>query len=338
MRLRATSLLPAGCLALAFAATPISAQGTVDSHVAAARAAAARDHIGLFDTVCSASSLQPPAPARSPAPAASAAAAAARQVPARAEWYAEPVKVFDNLYFVGQTEYSAWAVTTSDGIILIDTIFDYSVEAEVVEGLKKLGLNPASIKYAIVSHGHGDHHGGAKLLQERFGTRIIMGAPDWDLVERNTRDPRPKRDMVASDGQKLTLGDTTVTLYLTPGHTAGTISTLVPVKDGGKPHLAAAWGGTAFNFPKTPENFRRYIASAERFRDIVAKSGADVIFANHTNFDGSKTKLPALATRKPGGPHPYVIGNDAAQRYLTVAAECAKAALAGLSTEGQRQP
>ena len=68
--------------------------------------------------------------------------------------------------------------------------------------------------------------------------------------------PAPKRDIVATDGQKLTLGDTTLTLYLTPGHTPGTISTLVPVKDGGRPHLAAAWGGTAFNFPRTPENFR----------------------------------------------------------------------------------
>ena len=61
------------------------------------------------------------------------------------------MKVFDNFYFVGQTEYSAWAVNTSDGIILIDTIYDYSVEDEVVNGLKKLGLDPSKIKYAIVT-------------------------------------------------------------------------------------------------------------------------------------------------------------------------------------------
>ena len=59
---------------------------------------------------------------------AAAAAPPGRVIPPREQWHAEPVKVFDNLYFVGQTEYSAWAVTTSDGIILIDTIFDYSVE------------------------------------------------------------------------------------------------------------------------------------------------------------------------------------------------------------------
>ena len=62
--------------------------------------------------------------------------AAPRTTPARDTWYARPVKVFDNLYFVGQSEYSAWAVTTSDGIIIIDPIFDYSVEDEVVTGLR----------------------------------------------------------------------------------------------------------------------------------------------------------------------------------------------------------
>ncbi len=54
--------------------------------------------------------------------------------------------------------------------------------------------------------------------------------------------------MVATDGQQLTLGATTLTLYLTPGHTLGTISTLIPVRDRGKPHLVAEWGGTMFNW------------------------------------------------------------------------------------------
>jgi metallo-beta-lactamase class B len=257
----------------------------------------------------------------------------------RSQWHAEPVKVFDNLYFVGQTEYSAWAVTTSDGIIIIDTIWDYSVEDEIIGGLTNLGLDPRRIKYAIVSHGHIDHAGGARYLQDHFGARVILSAADWDLLDRDTGAwPKPKRDMVASDGQKVTLGDTTLMLHLTPGHTLGTISTLIPVKDGGKPHLAAEWGGTAFNWiqnrtayitPETPDRFwfETYSTSAERFRGIVAKTGADVLISNHTIYDGSKTKLPALEKRKPGDPNPYVIGNESVRRYLTVADECAKAGL-----------
>ena len=295
----------------------------VQTHIAAAKAAAGQEHKGLFDRVCTFETEQP-------------AASQSKGPPDRSKWHAEPVKVFDNLYFVGQTEYSAWAVTTSDGIIVVDALWDYSVEDEVVNGLKKLGLDPAKIKYVLVSHGHIDHAGGAKLLQDRFGARVILSAVDWDLLDRNKQPwPKPKRDMVATDGQRLTLGDTTLTLYLTPGHTPGTISTLIPVKDSGKPHLVAEWGGTAFNFTITPDKprkywFETYINSAERFRDVIGKAGADVLIANHTNFDGSKTKLPALAKRKAGDPHPYVIGNESIKRYLTVAQECAKAGLLGL--------
>jgi metallo-beta-lactamase class B len=233
-------------------------------------------------------------------------------------------------------------VNTSDGIIVIDAIFDYSVEDEIANGLTKLGLDPKKIKYVIVSHGHSDHVGGARYLQDHFGARVIMSAADWDLVERtNANWPKPKRDMVATDGQKLTLGNTTLTMYITPGHTLGTISTVIPVTDNGKPHVAAAWGGTAFNWTQnraayiTPEHpdrfwFETYLKSAQRFRDIVTKAQADVLIANHTNFDGSKTKLPALAQRKATDPHPYVIGNDSVKRYMTVAEECAAAGLAGV--------
>jgi metallo-beta-lactamase class B len=305
-----------------------TAPDTVEAHVAAAKAAAGQYHTGLFNAVCAAATQPPAAPQRGQA-----AGRGQQPPPDRAQWYAEPVKVFDNLYFVGQTDWSAWAVTTSDGIIIIDTIFEYAVEEEVAGGLRKLGLDPAKIKYVIVSHGHRDHSGGAKFLQDRFGARVIMSAADWDLLDRNTTDPaKPRRDMVATDGQKLTLGDTTLTLYITPGHTAGTISTLIPVKDNGRPHVVAEWGGTLFGnaTQRTPDNLRTYIASAERFQDIVAKAGADVIISNHTVYDGSKTKLPALASRRPGDPHPYVIGRDATRAYLTVAEECAKAALASL--------
>jgi metallo-beta-lactamase class B len=203
------------------------------------------------------------------------------------------------------------------------------VDDEIAEGLKKVGLDPANIKYVIVSHGHGDHSAGAKYLQDRFKARVMLSATDWDLVDRG-RGAKPARDLVARDGQKLTVGDTTITIYLTPGHTAGTLSYLIPVKDNGQPHLVAEWGGTAFNFPRTQENFRTYAASAERFGQIAVSAGADVIISNHSTYDGSTRKLPALAARKPGDRHPYVIGTDAVKRYMQVAAECAKAWVARL--------
>src|SRR5438874_2181640 len=152
-----SSLAMKTALGLMLAVSMLAAQNTNDTpeaHVAVAKSAAGEDYQNLFNFLCA-----------MPAPRGSAGAGAQRGQggggqrqgpPDRATWYAEPVKVFDNLYFVGQSEYSVWAVTTSEGIIVIDTIFDYSVEEEIA-GLKQLGLDPANIKYAIVTHAHPDH-------------------------------------------------------------------------------------------------------------------------------------------------------------------------------------
>jgi metallo-beta-lactamase class B len=317
----------------------------VDRHVAAAKVAAGSEWTGLYTAVCgdAVGLSQPPAP-RAGGPGGGAGRAGGGggrraggppAAPARETWHAEPVKVFDNLYYVGMTEYSAWAITTSEGIILLDAIYDYSIEDEVTGGLKKLGLDPTRIRYVIVSHGHLDHAGGAKYLQDTYGAKLIMSAADYDLLDQQNPTWKPKRDMVATDGMKLTLGDTTLTLYLTPGHTLGTISSIIPLRDGARRHTAAAWGGTRFNFGRNREQLEMYATSAARFRDIAGTAGADVLLSNHTEYDGSKTKLPAVMARKPGEPHPYVIGNDVVKRYLTIANECAQAAVAGVSQTAQ---
>ena len=127
--------------------------------------------------------------------------------------------------------------------------------------------------------------------------------------------------MVATDGQKLTLGDETITIYLTPGHTPGTVSLLIPLRDAGQTHLAALWGGTGFQF-----SAETYNKQAERFRDIVTKAGADVILSTHPQLDKSDVKLRLVEKRQPGDRNPYVVGNDVVRSYLTVAAECSAAA------------
>lgn len=319
-----------------FIAAAAHGQDAFREHLAAARAAAGDEHAGMVQRLCPMETAAavpgrggPPGRggARGAPPARGPGARGAGGAPPRESWYAEPVKVFDNLYFVGMTEFSTWAVTTSDGIIVIDPIFDYSVEAEVVDGLRKLGFDPADIRYVLVSHGHGDHAGGAKFLQDNFGARVLLAAADWDLLEAQNPSWKPRRDMVVTDGEKLTLGDTTLTLYLTPGHTLGTVSTLIPVRDGGVPHVAALWGGTLFNFGPDVDRLQSYADSAARFRDLAGAAGADVLLSNHTDYDGSKQKLPALATRAPGQPHPYVVGRESVANYLTVAEQCALAAV-----------
>ena len=126
----------------AMLAAQAQAPVTPESLVVAAKRAAGADHAGTFLRVCVAPDN---VGGGAPRPAAAGAAPPARTVPDRATWYAQPYKVFDNLYFVGTKIHSAWALTTSDGIIVIDTLFDYAIEPEIVEGVTKLGLNPRDI-------------------------------------------------------------------------------------------------------------------------------------------------------------------------------------------------
>ena len=313
------SLLLIAALGCAFTHAQQPAPNGVDAHRLAAQRAAGLEYAGLLSRLC----VVPPNKENSPPP-----SATLRPVPDRSSWYAPPFKVFDNLYWVGTKIHSSWALTTSDGIILIDTLYNYASEPEIVDGLTKLGLDPAKVKYVIVSHGHGDHDEGANLMQQRFHAHIIMGGPDWDAIEKAHPMPggTPKRDMVATDGEKLALGDTTVTIVFTPGHTLGTLSLLFQVKDQGKPLNVVYSGGTAFNNQFDAERFQMYIASQRKLARLAADSSATVLLSNHSEFDDAYTKARLLATRKPGEPNPFEVGSESVARYFTTTDECAQAA------------
>jgi metallo-beta-lactamase class B len=298
--------------------------------VAAAKRAAGRDHAGTFVRICVAPDNLASAPPRPTPAAAPAAAPPARTVPDRSTWYSPPYKVFDDLYFVGTQIHSSWALTTSDGIILIDTLFDYAVEPEIVDGLTKLGLDPRNIKYVLISHAHGDHDQGAALLQSRFGAKIVMGAADWEATLQRPATAAggvPKRDIaVGPEGTEITLGGTTVLVVPTPGHTPGTLSYLFPVKDAGRPLIVAYSGGTAFNFPRQAQSFAIYRDSAAKMLGVARVGGATVLMTNHTEFDRAYDRVRlAQLPRAAGEKHPYETDAATVQHYFEMQRDCAEA-------------
>ncbi len=254
------------------------------------------------------------------------------KAPPRSSWFAEPAKVFDNLYFVGGKIHSAWALQTRDGIILFDTAYPYNSEELIVGGMKKLGLDPKDIKYLLVSHAHQDHIGGAEMIQTRYGARVVMSEPDWTLVEKvpkRFKTMAPKRDIVATDGMQLTLGGSTVTIWFTPGHTDGTTSFTFQVLDSGKPLNVVYSGGTALVYEwDQPDwsiaNLQKYIDSQRHLAAEARRTGATVLLSNHSEFDEAEKKNRMLAGRG-NGPNPYEIGADWVQRYFQVTENCARA-------------
>src|SRR5579883_154857 len=93
----------------------------------------------------------------------------------------EPIKLFDNVYAVGNSETAVYALSSSEGLVLLDAGFENKAEALVAQ-LQKLGFSPDKVKYILLAHGHADHFGGAKYFQDHFGTKVGTTAADWDLI------------------------------------------------------------------------------------------------------------------------------------------------------------
>jgi metallo-beta-lactamase class B len=252
--------------------------------------------------------------------------------------WVEPTRIFDDLYYVGNEFVGVLVVRTSAGLILFDSSSSAEEAAQhLVPGLRKLGLKPSEIKYVVVTHGHWDHFGGASYLQKEFGARIALGAPDWDLIEKAPTDalevkdhPIPRHDIAITDGQQITLGDKTVTLYLTPGHTPGTVSAIVPVTEGGKRYTLSLYGSVAFPPSLEPTErtggLRKYDASVQRFAEITRAAGATGILNTHVFADGGLARLASARARLPGQPNPFLLGADATSRYYGILHECLQAA------------
>jgi metallo-beta-lactamase class B len=329
----ATAVLTASVLAQA-------PQTEIDAHIAAAKTAAGLNFRDTFVNLCLAGAG--PGPGRAAAgrgaaapaanqPARGRAAGGAPQTPDRTTWYAPPFKIFDNLYWLGTRQHSSWALQTSAGIIIIDTNFAWATEPEIIDGLTTVGLKPQDIKYVVISHAHGDHDQGAAELQKRFSAKVVMGAPDWETTLQRPATAAggvPTRDVVVGpEGMKLSLGDTTIDIVATPGHTPGTLSYVFPVKDQGRAVVVAYSGGTLTGaFGTNGAKWDEYIASQQKISKVAADAGASVILSNHSEYDGAYTKARLLlAPRQPGENHPFIVGTDAVQRYFTVMSECAMA-------------
>ena len=278
----------------------------------------------------------------------------------REEWFAWPLNIFDDLYFIGTKTAGVWAINTSDGIIVIDTNFHYS-GTELVLGLLNYALDPDDIKYVIVTAGHADRYFGAKDIQDTYpNARIAMSAADWDIVAKDSAPAalKPRKDMVITDGQKITLGDVTVTAYITPGHTPGTLSLIIEplsnmksvASDNGR-HVASIWGGADPSlgrqgvryYPDGQTMITSQLASLRRFVDLGTKAGVDMILTPtlvHGNIaqkmyawrlmnpdQGVRGQFVDETVRLLSEPHPFV-SREAVERYHRVLIECYEAQLA----------
>ena len=255
----------------------------------------------------------------------------------------EPQWIFDDVAVLGDRGTVIYAIKTAAGVLLIDSGYSTRVESLLLPSLAKLGIDPATVKYVLITHGHPDHFGGALYLQQHYGARVVASATDWQLmagapswlppkVEPWMVAPGPARDVVGdvvvADGDEIVLGKLHVRAYLVPGHTPGALGFVFPVKDRGDIRMAALFGGLILSGGRiSDDGLRQYIDSLAHFAEVTHRARVEVELENHTLFDDTWTKAAALAARKPGDPNPFVVGDRDYQAFLRVLSECTGAEL-----------
>lgn len=167
--------------------------------------------------------------------------------------YHPPFHIAGSVWFIGNTYVSTYLIDTGSGLILIDPGFRETIYL-VFDSIRKLGYDPADIKHIFLSHGHVDHVGGTRFLQEYSGAKVWLGKGD-EMFFSIRRDLILDEDHVApftinefyDYNKPFLMGNTKICFRHTPGHTPGTTSFFVHTLHNGKPVVGAMHGGLGLN-------------------------------------------------------------------------------------------
>jgi len=201
----------------------------------------------------------------------------------------EPFKIIGNVYFVGTFQASSHLIDTGDGLILIDTGYE-NILYLLVDSIYKLGFRPADVKYIVHTHKHWDHTQATKAMVDLSGAKTLIGRKDAEKVKEYFTP-----DILITDGDTLSLGNTTISFLETPGHTEGTISLFFETEEDGKSYRVGMFGGAGANtLAKGKFDYDNCREDYKKSLDRLKKEKVDVFIGNHTWNNNTQVKAKLL--------------------------------------------
>ena len=235
-------------------------------------------------------------------------------------------QLFDDMWYIGDMYVGQFILKTpSGGFILIDTLNNTAeVNTYTIPALESLGLtSPSQLLAVLLTHGHGDHDGGARRLRELFpSVPIYIGSGDAGGKAYN---PIQIPSAVA-EPQEVNIGGAQIVFQSAPGHTAGTVFYVVPVHQDGQEYKLLQGGRNGA--PGNVTAARNFMVGMERAYQAIKRYNVEGTFHVHTNSDGTITSMQRIRREGRYPNNPFIIGNERALRAMGAQRECAAAWLA----------
>jgi metallo-beta-lactamase class B len=226
-----------------------------------------------------------------------------------------PYRIIGAVWYVGASGVTSFLITTSDGHILLDSGLPETVP-QIRQNVAQLGFKLADIKILLNSHAHYDHAGGLAELKELTGAKLMATEADAELMSRGGKDDftwgdkyayKPvKADRVLRDGDHVELGDVRLTARLTPGHTKGSTTWTMKVKENDKQYdvvfstSISTPGYTLVNNDKYPNIVDDY----RRTFQILKALPCDVFLGPHAEFFSMREKIARMG--RGTKPNPFI--------------------------------
>lgn len=226
----------------------------------------------------------------------------------------EPFKMIGNVHYVGTDGLASYLITSPQGHILVDAVMPEST-SQIKASIEKLGFKITDIKYVVNTHAHIDHTGGLAELKQASGGQMVGGEADKPLLEGGyypgdednamLKFPPVKVDRTVREGDKVTVGDVTLTARETPGHSPGCTSWEFAVKDGDATRTALIFcsGTVALNRLVGNPTYTGIVADYKKTFARAKDMKVDVLLAPHPEMYNMADKRAKLTE---GGPNPFV--------------------------------